>query len=44
MFQSLSEENLKIVIDAMHERKVIAEELVIKEGEEGDSLYVIGDG
>lgn len=44
MFQSLSEENLKIVIDAMSQRKVIAEELVIKEGEDGDMLYIIGDG
>jgi cAMP-dependent protein kinase regulator len=44
MFMNLSEENLKIVIDAMQERKCLAEEQIITEGEAGDMLYVIGEG
>jgi cAMP-dependent protein kinase regulator len=44
MFQNLSEENLKIVIDAMEELKFTPEMEVIKEGDAGDMLYVIGSG
>ena len=44
MFQNLSEENLKIVIEAMQERKCLKEEQIITEGEAGDMLYIIGDG
>ena len=44
MFQNLSQENMKIVIDAMQERKLTVNQQIIKEGEDGDMLYLIGSG
>ena len=44
MFSAVSPPDLKIVIDAMDERKVNTGEFVIKEGEDGDCLYIIESG
>lgn len=44
MFQGLSDKNLRVVIGAMDERRMEAEELVIREGADGDVLYVVGEG
>lgn len=40
MFQHLEKEDLEIVINAMEERKFKNQEYVIKEGDDGDELYV----
>jgi len=44
MFMSLDEKDLTVVIDAMAERKVSAGEVVIKEGDPGDELYIVESG
>jgi len=44
MFSAVSQADLKIVIDAMDERKVNTGEYVIREGEDGDCLYIIESG
>ncbi len=44
MFSAVSPHDLKIVIDAMDEWKVNTGEYVIKEGEDGDCLYIIESG
>ena len=44
MFSSLNPEELSIVLDAMQNIKKRAGELVIVEGDEGDSLYVVESG
>ncbi len=44
MFSALNEEELSIVIDAMQVRKVLKDETVITEGEDGDNLYVVEMG
>lgn len=44
MFSCLNPEELSIVIDAMQSVKKRAGEVVIKEGDEGDSLYVVESG
>ncbi len=44
MFSAVSPHDLKIVIDAMDERKVNTGEYVIREGEDGDCLYIIESG
>jgi len=44
MFRTLDEEQLAEVIDAMFEQKVKEEELVIRQGDDGDYFYVIEDG
>ena len=44
MFSALSEEEQDIVISAMQERVTAPKETVIKEGDEGDCLYVVGQG
>jgi len=41
MFSCLNPEELAIVIDAMQNIKKKAGEQIIKEGDEGDSLYVV---
>lgn len=41
---ALDEKELKVVIDAMDERKVQKGEYVIKEGENGDVLYIVEQG
>lgn len=44
MFSGLDEAEKKIVVDAMEEKKCFKKEAVIKEGEEGDCLYVVATG
>lgn len=44
MFSGLDEKELKIVVDAMEERSCFKKEVVIKEGDEGDCLYIVGSG
>jgi len=44
MFMNLKEDDLKVVIDAMDERKVVAKETIITEGEPGEVLYVVESG
>ena len=42
MFQSLSDKEKDVVIDAMEEINAPERENIIKEGEQGDCLYVVG--
>lgn len=44
MFMALDEKDLKVVIDAMDDRKVNPKDFVIKEGENGDVLYIVESG
>jgi cAMP-dependent protein kinase regulator len=44
MFMSLEEHDLKVVIDAMEEKKVIPNETIITEGEPGEVLYIVESG
>lgn len=44
MFSGLDENEKIIVVDAMEERKCYKKEAVIREGEEGDSLFVVANG
>lgn len=44
MFSGLDEAEKQIVVDAMAEKNAVEGEVVIKEGDEGDSLYVVGSG
>ena len=44
MFSCLNPEELNIVLDAMQNIKKKGGDLVIKEGDEGDSLYVVESG
>ena len=44
MFSCLNPEELSIVLDAMQNVKKKAGELIIREGDEGDSLYVVESG
>ena len=44
LFQSLSDNLIKLTIDAMEERNVEANEVVIREGESGDYFYLIETG
>lgn len=44
MFQCLDENELKIVIDAMEEKKFKAGDEVIRQGEDGEVLYVVDSG
>lgn len=41
LFRSLEKEQMNEVLDAMFERKVAKDELVIKQGDDGDNFYVI---
>ena len=41
---SLDERDLKVVIDAMDEKKVSPGEYIIKEGDNGDVLYIVESG
>lgn len=41
LFRALDKEQMQEVLDAMFERKVKKDELVIKQGDDGDNFYVI---
>ena len=42
MFSGLDSNEMQVVVDAMEEKKCFKNETVIKEGDEGDCLYVVG--
>lgn len=44
MFQALEEKERAIVMDAMEEKKVKSGEYVIKQGDDGDVLFVVDQG
>ena len=44
MFSGLDAAEKKIVVDACEEKKCTKGEVVIKEGDEGDCLYVVAEG
>jgi len=44
MFNALNPEELEIVLDAMSSVRKKANEVVIREGEDGDNLYVVEKG
>ena len=44
MFMNLEEKNLKEVIDAMDSHKAQPKDLIIKEGEPGEVLYIVESG
>ncbi|EAR86860.2 CAMP-dependent kinase, regulatory protein (macronuclear) [Tetrahymena thermophila SB210] len=44
MFQSLDENEQRVVIGAMEEKKFKAGETIIKQGDDGDELYVVDSG
>jgi cAMP-dependent protein kinase regulator len=44
MFSGLDQKEKAIVVDAMEEKKTFKKEVVIKEGDEGDCLYVVASG
>lgn len=44
MFSGLDAKEKQIVVDAMSEKKCTKGEVVIKEGDEGDCLYVVAEG
>ena len=44
MFSALNPEELNIVIGAMKEVKKKAGDLIIREGDDGDNLYVVENG
>lgn len=44
MFSGLDAKERIVVVDAMEERKCYKNEVVIKEGDEGDALYVVASG
>ena len=44
MFSGLSEAEKVIVVDAMDEKQCFKGDVVIKEGDEGDVLYIVDSG
>lgn len=44
MFSALNPEELNIVLDAMQHVKKQPGEIIIKEGDDGDNLYVVESG
>ena len=44
MFSGLDAKEKAIVVDAMEEKNMHVGEVVIKEGDEGESLYVVAEG
>jgi len=44
MFRALEESEKNVVIGAMEEKKFKAGDAVIKQGDEGDCLYLVEDG
>jgi len=44
IFSAVENEDLEVVINAMEEKKYKPQEVVIKQGDEGDNLYVVEQG
>ena len=44
IFNALDNKELEVVVDAMDEKKCSTGETIIKQGDEGDNLYVIDTG
>jgi cAMP-dependent protein kinase regulator len=44
MFECLNVKELDIVLNAMQNVKKVAGDLIIKEGDDGDNLYVVESG
>lgn len=44
MFSSVEENELEIIVNAMEEFKAIPDQIVIKEGDPGNCLYVVDSG
>ena len=44
MFKLLEEKEKKIVIDVMEEKRYKKDDFVIKQGDDGDVLYLIDEG
>lgn len=44
MFNALEEKEFEIVVDSIEECKVKAGDIIIKEGDEGDCMYVVEQG
>lgn len=44
LFRNLERDQRQEVMDAMFERKVKKDEIIIKQGDEGDNFYVVDDG
>ena len=44
MFSGLDNSEKNTVVDAMEEKKCVKKEVVIKEGDEGETLYVVASG
>jgi cAMP-dependent protein kinase regulator len=44
IFKALDQEQLNEILDAMFEKKVAANEVIIEQGDDGDNFYVIDNG
>ncbi len=44
MFSALDEQEFKVVVDAIEEVKGITGDAIIKEGDQGDCMYVLESG
>ena len=44
MFNNLDENDFKIVLDAMEKKQFVSGDWVIKQGEDGDVLYIVIKG
>ena len=44
MFSAVSDEDLEVVIDAMEEVKYAGGDTVIKQGDDGDTLFLVEEG
>jgi cAMP-dependent protein kinase regulator len=44
MFSALDSKEKAIVVDAMSEKKAVPGDVIIKQGDEGDALYVVESG
>jgi len=44
MFSALDEQELKFVVDAIEEIRGVVGDTIIKEGDQGDCMYVLENG
>jgi len=44
MFKFLEEKELNILVDAMHEKETKVGDIIIKENDDGNDLYVVEEG